>query len=156
MDSLDRIVPADGSVPLRGKAFLDWERQADEMRRALLPTLLQERAALDDAAQVVAAQPSRCPRCGSDWVYPDHGGRAGAPAGGDRPARAGRAGQEAVPVPVVWPVFFPPQDREWSLQAEAPLTPQAARRLAREALVTTHVATVQPAKAFGPVARVEA
>lgn len=29
--------------------------------------------------------------------------------------------------------LFPPQDREWSLPAEAPLTPQAARRLGREA-----------------------
>lgn len=28
---------------------------------------------------------------------------------------------------------FPPRDREWSLPAEAPLTPQAARRLGREA-----------------------
>jgi hypothetical protein len=29
--------------------------------------------------------------------------------------------------------LFPPQDREWSLPAEAPLTPQAAARLGREA-----------------------
>jgi hypothetical protein len=29
--------------------------------------------------------------------------------------------------------LFPPQDREWALPAEAPLTPQAARRLGREA-----------------------
>ena len=29
--------------------------------------------------------------------------------------------------------LFPPQDREWSLPAEVPLTPQAARRLGREA-----------------------
>lgn len=29
--------------------------------------------------------------------------------------------------------LFPPQDREWSLPSEAPLTPQAARRLGREA-----------------------
>lgn len=29
--------------------------------------------------------------------------------------------------------LFPPQDREWSLPSEAPLTAQAARRLAREA-----------------------
>src|SRR5271156_431690 len=29
--------------------------------------------------------------------------------------------------------LFPPQDREWALPAEAPLTPQAARRLSREA-----------------------
>lgn len=40
--------------------------------------------------------------------------------------------------------LFPPQDREWSLPAEAPLTPQAARRLGREA------ATQQ---GFGPAAR---
>ena len=29
--------------------------------------------------------------------------------------------------------LFPPQDREWSLPTEAPLTPQAAARLGREA-----------------------
>lgn len=29
--------------------------------------------------------------------------------------------------------LFPPQDREWSLPGEAPLTPQAAKRLGREA-----------------------
>lgn len=40
--------------------------------------------------------------------------------------------------------LFPPQDREWSLPSEAPLTPQAARRLAREA------ATQQ---GLGPAAR---
>jgi hypothetical protein len=50
MDSLDRIVPREESVPLRGKTFLDWEHQADAMRQAVLPTLLQERAALDEAA----------------------------------------------------------------------------------------------------------
>src|SRR3954463_5469733 len=72
MDSLDRIIPPEESVPLRGKTFLDWERQADAMRRAVLPTLLQERAALDDAAQVEAGQPRQlgnCPRCGSGRVY---------------------------------------------------------------------------------------
>ncbi len=45
MDSLDRIISPDEAVPLRGKTFLDWERQADVMRKAVLPTLLQERAA---------------------------------------------------------------------------------------------------------------
>jgi hypothetical protein len=29
--------------------------------------------------------------------------------------------------------LFPPQDRDWALPAEVPLTPQAARRLGREA-----------------------
>src|SRR5689334_25123262 len=52
MDSLDRIIPPDESVPLRGKTFLDWERQADAIRQAVLPTLLQERAALDESARV--------------------------------------------------------------------------------------------------------
>ena len=28
--------------------------------------------------------------------------------------------------------LFPPQDREWSLPVEAPLTPEAARRVSRE------------------------
>ena len=74
MDSLDRIIPPDGAVPLRGKTFLDWERQADEMRKAVLPTLLQERSALDDSAQVEEGGVGNCPRCGSDRVYLDHGG----------------------------------------------------------------------------------
>jgi hypothetical protein len=77
MDSLDRIIPPEESVPLRGKTFLDWERQADAMRKAVLPTLLQERAALDDSARVEAGGVGigNCPRCGSDRVYLDHGGR---------------------------------------------------------------------------------
>ena len=57
MDSLDRIIPPEGSVPLRGKTFLDWEKQADEMRRRC-PTLLQERAALDDSAWGCRTAPS--------------------------------------------------------------------------------------------------
>ena len=76
MDSLDRIIPPEGSVPLRGKTFLDWEKQADEMRKAVLPTLLQERAALDDSAQVDAGRCGNCPRCGSDRIYLDHAGQA--------------------------------------------------------------------------------
>lgn len=75
MQSLDRIIPPDEAVPLRGKTFLDWEHQADAMRQAVLPTLLQERAALDEAAQVDAAAAGHCPRCGSDRIYLDHGGR---------------------------------------------------------------------------------
>src|SRR3954469_753051 len=69
MDSLDRIIPPEESVPLRGRTFLDWEHQADAMRKAVLPTLLQERAALDDSAEVEAGQPGNCPRCGSGRVY---------------------------------------------------------------------------------------
>ena len=74
MDSLDRIIPPDDAVPLRGKTFLDWERQADAMRKAVLPTLLQERASLDATAVVKADECGKCPRCGSDRIYLDHGG----------------------------------------------------------------------------------
>ncbi len=75
MDSLDRIIPPDELVPLRGRTFLDWERQADALRKAVVPTLLQERAALDAGAQVEAGGCGKCPRCGSDRIYLDHDGR---------------------------------------------------------------------------------
>jgi len=75
MDSLDRIIPPDESAPLRGKTFLDWENQADALRKAVVPTLLQERAALDGGAEVSAENCGVCPRCGSDRIYLDHGGR---------------------------------------------------------------------------------
>src|ERR1043166_7982251 len=60
MDSLDRIIPPDESVPLRGRTFLDWERQADELRKAVVPTVLQERAALDPGAVVTQADAGSC------------------------------------------------------------------------------------------------
>lgn len=71
MDSLDRIIPPEESVPLRGQTFLDWERQADALRKAVLPTLLQERAALDPGAEVEAGGCGQCPRCGSQRLYLD-------------------------------------------------------------------------------------
>ena len=67
MDALDRIIPADESVPLKGATFRDWEEQAGQLRKAVLPTLLEERAALEENAQVEEA--GRCPHCGSDRIY---------------------------------------------------------------------------------------
>jgi hypothetical protein len=67
MDSLDRIIPADESVPLKGRLFRDWEDQVAELRRALIPTLLEERSALSDDARV--ERPGHCPLCGSESVY---------------------------------------------------------------------------------------
>jgi hypothetical protein len=67
MSSLDRIVPADESVPLKGRLFRDWEDQVAELRRALIPTILEERAALSDEAQV--ERPGWCPLCGSESIY---------------------------------------------------------------------------------------
>lgn len=88
MASLDQVIPEDESVPLRGSTFIDWEDQADGLRRAVVPTLLQERAALDDGAEVrpgKSGEPGgagRCPHCGSDRVYLD--------------GREGRSGQRDV------------------------------------------------------------
>ena len=70
-DSLDKIIPPDESVPLRGQTFLDWEQQADALRKAVLPTVLQERAALDPGAQREAGDYGQCPRCGSHRIYLD-------------------------------------------------------------------------------------
>jgi hypothetical protein len=67
IDSLDRIIPADESVPLKGSLFRDWEDQVADLRRALIPTILEERAALEDNAKVES--PGYCPRCGSESIY---------------------------------------------------------------------------------------
>lgn len=65
--SLDRIIPPDESVPLKGSTFRDWEDQVAQMRKALLPTVLEERAALEPNARVEGA--GHCPHCGSDSIY---------------------------------------------------------------------------------------
>lgn len=65
--ALDRIIPPDEAQPLKGHLFADWEDQADEFKRAVIPTLLEERAALEANARVEAG--GHCPFCGSDSIY---------------------------------------------------------------------------------------
>jgi hypothetical protein len=65
--ALDRIIPPDESKPLKGSTFGDWEDQTDAFKREVLPTILEERAALQDNARV--EQAGHCPLCGSDSVY---------------------------------------------------------------------------------------
>jgi hypothetical protein len=67
MASLDKVIPPDESVPLKGRTFLDWENQAERLKRAVIPTLLEQRAALEDNA--LAEQGGCCPHCGSGSVY---------------------------------------------------------------------------------------
>lgn len=64
---LDKIIPADAAKPLKGARFGDWELQAQRLKRSVLTTLLEERAALEDNATV--EQAGHCPHCGSDRVY---------------------------------------------------------------------------------------
>jgi hypothetical protein len=67
MASLNKMMPEDESIPLQGKTFRDFELQAQALKEAVIPTLLEERAALDVQAQVAAA--GTCPHCGSDRTY---------------------------------------------------------------------------------------
>ena len=64
---LDRILPQDQEVPLKGATFADFEDQVEELAREVLPLVLEERAALELNAEVEAA--GRCPHCGSQRVY---------------------------------------------------------------------------------------
>lgn len=65
---LDKMVPADEGVPLPGgRKFVEWEDLADEVDRTLVPMFLEERAALDAAAQADCG--GHCPYCSSDRVY---------------------------------------------------------------------------------------
>lgn len=65
--SLDRAIPADESQPLKGSLFVDFEDQVEAIGRDVLPVILEERAALSDAARV--SSPGPCPHCGSPRVY---------------------------------------------------------------------------------------
>ena len=68
---LDRLVPADGSKPMRGRTFRDFEMQGMALKEALVPALLEELSGLDEAAEVASA--GRCPHCGSDRTYLEQG-----------------------------------------------------------------------------------
>lgn len=64
---LDRLIPEDESVPLKGATFADFEDQAESLAEVALPVMLEERAALASNAEVETA--GRCPHCGSERVY---------------------------------------------------------------------------------------
>jgi hypothetical protein len=71
--ALDQVIPSDPDRPLRGRTFVEWEDQADALDQAVTTTLLEERAALEDTAQVEPGQLGRCPHCGSDRLYLQRG-----------------------------------------------------------------------------------
>jgi hypothetical protein len=64
---LDRVIPQDERIPLKGATFADFEDQIETLARAALPVALEERAALEPNARV--EQAGRCPHCGSNRVY---------------------------------------------------------------------------------------
>jgi DNA-directed RNA polymerase subunit RPC12/RpoP len=64
---LDRMIPPDETLPLKGATFADFEDQVETLAQAALPVALEARAGLAENAQV--AQGGRCPHCGSEGVY---------------------------------------------------------------------------------------
>ncbi len=64
---LDRVIPEDENVPLKGATFADFEDQVETLAQVALPVTLEERAALESNAEVETA--GRCPHCGSEGVY---------------------------------------------------------------------------------------
>ena len=64
---LDRMIPEDEEIPLKGATFADFEDQVEVVAQSALPVILEERAALELNAEVETA--GRCPHCGSDRVY---------------------------------------------------------------------------------------
>ena len=65
--SLERMIPANESVPMRGATLLDFENQVEALIRDVAPMLLEERAALEPNAR--AEEGGRCPHCASERVY---------------------------------------------------------------------------------------
>ena len=64
---LDRVIPLDEEVPLKGATFADFEDQVEGLARGVLPVMLEERAALEANAEATTS--GRCPHCGSARVY---------------------------------------------------------------------------------------
>jgi DNA-directed RNA polymerase subunit RPC12/RpoP len=64
---VDRLLPADESVPLKGTTFLDFENIAEQASNDLYTVFLEECVALSGAAQ---ARPTvgRCPYCSSPRI----------------------------------------------------------------------------------------
>ena len=69
---LDKMIPADTRCRWRADKFIEWEDQGDELARTMVPMFLEERAALDAAAQ--ADMGGRCPHLRVDSGLSDQAG----------------------------------------------------------------------------------
>ena len=72
--AIERLVPSDDRVPLRGSTFADFENQSYEVADEIVAAMMEERAKLDRLAQVDAA--GCCPHCGSSRTYLEDKGAA--------------------------------------------------------------------------------
>src|SRR5579872_66698 len=65
--ALDRFIPSNEQVALRGKTFAEFEEQTYRHGNEVLAAMMEERAKLDEEAVVTTA--GRCPYCESDRTY---------------------------------------------------------------------------------------
>jgi hypothetical protein len=72
--AIERLVPSDECVPLRGSTFADFENQSYEVADEIVAAMMEERVKLDRLAQVDAA--GSCPHCGSSRTYLEDKGAA--------------------------------------------------------------------------------
>jgi hypothetical protein len=129
--ALERVLPLDRTKNMRGGTFIDWEQLVNEHFQPVLAAVLEERAKNDPSAHIPADRLGRCPYCMSDKIYlrqeetqdellSTHG-----PLTIQSQHCRCRACDRS----------FSAQAKVWQLPAEAPLSPQALRRVAREATV---------------------
>jgi hypothetical protein len=71
--ALDRLIPADEAVPLKGNRFADFENQVYAVGNEILAAMMEERAKLERNAIAVVA--GACPHCGSERTYLEKGDR---------------------------------------------------------------------------------
>ena len=64
---VDRQIPADESIPLKGSTFLDWENLAERAGNDFYTAILEERLALSEQA-VARPTVGRCPYCSSPRI----------------------------------------------------------------------------------------
>lgn len=69
--AIDRLVPADESLPLRGTVFADFENQSYAAGNDFLTAMMEERLKLETNALV--EEPGRCPYCASERTYLEAG-----------------------------------------------------------------------------------
>lgn len=64
---VDRRIPADESIPIKGSTFLDFENMAEKASNDFYTVLLEEYVALCEQAECVPTM-GRCPYCSSPRV----------------------------------------------------------------------------------------
>jgi hypothetical protein len=128
-NALERIIPLDRTKNMRGATFFDWEKLVGEHMEPVLAAVLEERAQNDFSAHLEPDRLGRCPYCLSEKIYlrkeetqdeilSTHGPLVIA----SQHCRCRTCDRS-----------FSAQAKEWQLPSEAPLSPRALQRVAREA-----------------------